>query len=31
MEALGFSNGWLQELDSPGLYMPDFNRDQPFR
>jgi len=30
MEALGFSNGWLQELDSPGQYMPDFGRDQPF-
>lgn len=30
MESLGFSNGWLQELDSPGQYLPDFSRDQPF-
>jgi putative pyruvate formate lyase activating enzyme len=31
METLGFSNGWLQDLDSPGQYIPDFGRDQPFR
>jgi putative pyruvate formate lyase activating enzyme len=30
MESLGFSNGWLQELDSPGQYLPDFGKDQPF-
>ena len=30
MESLGFGNGWLQELDSPGQYIPDFGRDQPF-
>jgi putative pyruvate formate lyase activating enzyme len=31
MESLGFCNGWLQELDNPGQYIPDFGRDQPFR
>jgi putative pyruvate formate lyase activating enzyme len=31
MESLGFCNGWLQDLDSPGQYLPDFGRDQPFR
>jgi len=31
MESLGFCNGWLQELDSPGQYIPDFGRDKPFR
>jgi putative pyruvate formate lyase activating enzyme len=30
MESLGFGNGWLQELDSPSQYIPDFGRDQPF-
>jgi putative pyruvate formate lyase activating enzyme len=31
MEFLGFCHGWIQELDSPGHYIPDFSRDQPFR
>jgi putative pyruvate formate lyase activating enzyme len=31
MESLGFCNGWLQEFDSTGQYIPDFGRDHPFR
>lgn len=27
---LGFYRGWVQELDSPGTYRPDFDRDHPF-
>jgi len=27
---LGFENGWIQELDSPSHYRPDFNQDHPF-
>ncbi len=31
LEALGFENGWVQELDSHENYRPDFNEDQPFQ
>lgn len=27
---LGFHNGWVQELDSPTNYRPDFTEDHPF-
>lgn len=27
---LGFSRGWVQEVDSPGHYLPDFDRRAPF-
>ncbi len=30
MEDLGFSRGWVQELDSSDHYRPDFMRDHPF-
>ena len=30
MEALGFRNGWIQEMDSNLNYMPDFNKENPF-
>lgn len=30
MESFGFCNGWIQELDSPEHYRPDFGRDHPF-
>jgi putative pyruvate formate lyase activating enzyme len=30
MEELGFYNGWIQDLDSAGMYNPDFKRDDPF-
>jgi putative pyruvate formate lyase activating enzyme len=30
MESLGFYKGWVQELDSPTNYQPDFERVQPF-
>ncbi len=30
MERLGFTRGWVQELDSPGSYLPDFNRPAVF-
>lgn len=26
MEKLGMENGWLQEMDAPSHYLPDFNR-----
>ncbi len=29
-EALGFRNGWTQELDSPTNYLPDFIHGHPF-
>ena len=29
-ERLGFYRGWVQELDSPGTYRPDFNQSHPF-
>ena len=30
MEDLGFENGWTQELDSSSVYIPDFNKENPF-
>jgi putative pyruvate formate lyase activating enzyme len=30
MDSLGFCNGWIQELDSPEYYCPDFSHDLPF-
>ncbi len=30
MENLGFTNGWIQELDSNTEYLPDFNWQHPF-
>jgi len=30
MEALGFSNGWVQEFDSADNYLPDFSAAEPF-
>jgi putative pyruvate formate lyase activating enzyme len=30
MEELGFCNGWVQELNSPVSYQPDFNKENPF-
>jgi putative pyruvate formate lyase activating enzyme len=30
MEALGFRNGWIQDLDSHLNYRPDFNKENPF-
>jgi putative pyruvate formate lyase activating enzyme len=30
MNILGFSNGWIQELESTHNYQPDFNRQHPF-
>ncbi len=30
MEALGFRNGWTQDLDSYKTYRPDFSREHPF-
>jgi putative pyruvate formate lyase activating enzyme len=30
MENLGFSNGWIQELESTHNYQPDFRRQHPF-
>ncbi|MFA6550841.1 MAG: radical SAM protein, partial [Candidatus Gracilibacteria bacterium] len=30
MESLGFENGWTQELDSSSMYIPDFNKKNPF-
>jgi len=29
-EQLGFYKGWIQELDSTSIYLPDFNKDKPF-
>lgn len=29
-ERLGFYRGWVQELDSPASYRPDFEKDHPF-
>lgn len=32
LEELGMDNGWLQEMDAPANYLPDFNRDgHPFK
>ena len=30
-ERLGFYRGWVQALDSPSHYLPDFTEDQPFQ
>jgi putative pyruvate formate lyase activating enzyme len=30
MERLGFSNGWIQGMDSGNNYMPDFRNKHPF-
>ena len=30
MEKLGFSKGWIQDIDSASVYQPDFNKKQPF-
>jgi putative pyruvate formate lyase activating enzyme len=30
MEILGFTNGWIQELQSADFYQPDFSRSHPF-
>jgi putative pyruvate formate lyase activating enzyme len=30
MEALGFRNGWVQDMDSNMNYRPDFSRENPF-
>ncbi len=30
MENLGFYKGWVQDLQSPGHYRPDFRHDRPF-
>jgi len=30
MEALGFRNGWVQDMDSNLNYRPDFNKENPF-
>jgi len=30
MEKLGFTKGWIQELQSSGFYQPDFTNDHPF-
>lgn len=30
MESLGFINGWMQELESSEVYIPDFQLDHPF-
>lgn len=30
LEALGFENGWVQEMSSNAHYKPDFNLDHPF-
>ncbi len=27
---LGFENGWIQELDSAEVYLPDFTKEKPF-
>ncbi|MFH1688389.1 MAG: radical SAM protein [bacterium] len=29
-DRLGFHRGWVQELDSPSSYQPDFRKDHPF-
>jgi putative pyruvate formate lyase activating enzyme len=32
LEELGLDNGWLQEMDAPANYLPDFNREgHPFQ
>ena len=31
MQKLGFRNGWVQEMDSHGSYLPDFKSENPFQ
>ena len=32
LDKLGMENGWLQEMDAPDNYLPDFNREgHPFK
>jgi putative pyruvate formate lyase activating enzyme len=31
MDKLGFYRGWVQAMDSPGHYLPDFSSGDPFR
>jgi putative pyruvate formate lyase activating enzyme len=30
VEELGVENGWIQDMDSPGHYLPDFSMKEPF-
>ncbi len=30
MEVMGFYNGWIQDMNSPASYQPDFEKEQPF-
>jgi putative pyruvate formate lyase activating enzyme len=30
VEELGIENGWIQDMDSPGHYLPDFSAKEPF-
>jgi putative pyruvate formate lyase activating enzyme len=30
VEELGVENGWIQDMDSPGYYLPDFSVKEPF-
>lgn len=30
MDKLGFRNGYIQEIDSPDNYLPDFSKEHPF-
>jgi putative pyruvate formate lyase activating enzyme len=30
VEELGIENGWIQDMDSPGHYLPDFSKKNPF-
>lgn len=30
LERLGLENGWIQQLESPGHYLPDFDKENPF-
>ena len=30
MDKLGLDNGWIQELESSGIYLPDFSISEPF-
>jgi putative pyruvate formate lyase activating enzyme len=30
LKKLGLENGWLQEMDAPANYLPDFSRENPF-
>jgi len=30
VEELGIENGWIQDMESPGHYLPDFSKKEPF-